>query len=205
MIIHDVCKWHSISLENILQDVNWCKHIFNSNPAGRHKIWSAINQKTHQCQWHFPGIPVPWLSLHLPHIIRCGKVWSVGQRLPLYRSVAACTAGHCWWFRDFQTQRIQRSTCFNLALGILGLNPPLEIYWTRNNLASSTSVGAFLQVAGTCSVQIWRSKTQHTGVSINGGTSKSSIFMAFSIINHPFWGTTIYRNPHISIASGWPC
>ena len=32
-------------------------------------------------------------------------------------------------------------------------------------------------------------------VSINGGTSKSSTLIGFSLINHPFWGTPIYGNP----------
>ena len=31
-----------------------------------------------------------------------------------------------------------------------------------------------------------------------GGTPKSSIFMGFSLINHPFSGTLIYGNPHLS-------
>ena len=35
------------------------------------------------------------------------------------------------------------------------------------------------------------------GVSLNSGTPKSSILIGFSIINHPFWGTTILGNPHI--------
>ena len=30
----------------------------------------------------------------------------------------------------------------------------------------------------------------------NGGTPKSSILIGFSIINHPFWGTTIFGNIH---------
>jgi len=34
------------------------------------------------------------------------------------------------------------------------------------------------------------------GVSLNGGTPKSSILIWFSIINHPFWGTPIFRNTH---------
>ena len=37
----------------------------------------------------------------------------------------------------------------------------------------------------------------HMGVSENRGTPKSSIFIGFSIINHPFWGTTIFGNTHI--------
>ena len=41
----------------------------------------------------------------------------------------------------------------------------------------------------------------HMGVSENSGTPKSSIFIGFSIINHPFWGTPIFGNPHIA-ASG---
>ena len=36
------------------------------------------------------------------------------------------------------------------------------------------------------------------GVSKNRGTPKSSILIGFSIINHPFWGTTIFGNTHIS-------
>ena len=35
------------------------------------------------------------------------------------------------------------------------------------------------------------------GVSKNSCTPKSSILIRFSIINHPFWGTTILGNPHI--------
>ena len=33
-------------------------------------------------------------------------------------------------------------------------------------------------------------------VSENNGTPKSSILIGISIINHPFWGTTILGNPH---------
>ena len=34
-------------------------------------------------------------------------------------------------------------------------------------------------------------------VSENSGTPKSSILIGFSIVNHPFWGTTIYGNTHM--------
>ena len=37
------------------------------------------------------------------------------------------------------------------------------------------------------------------GVSINGGTSKSSILVGFSLKNHRFWGTPISGNPHMGI------
>ncbi len=36
----------------------------------------------------------------------------------------------------------------------------------------------------------------HKGVSKNRGIPKSSILIGFSIINHPFWGTTILGNTH---------
>ena len=36
-------------------------------------------------------------------------------------------------------------------------------------------------------------------VSQNSGTPKSSILIGFSIINHPFWGTTIFGNTHIAL------
>ena len=35
------------------------------------------------------------------------------------------------------------------------------------------------------------------GVSENSGTPKSSILIGFSIINHPFWGTTIFGKHHM--------
>ncbi len=41
------------------------------------------------------------------------------------------------------------------------------------------------------------SRYSDMGVSKNGGTPKSSILIGFSIINHPFWGTTIFGNTHI--------
>ena len=37
----------------------------------------------------------------------------------------------------------------------------------------------------------------HMGVSINGGTPKSSILVGFPLMNHPFWDTPIYGNPHM--------
>ena len=41
-------------------------------------------------------------------------------------------------------------------------------------------------------------QVNHLGVSLNGGTPKSSILIGISIINHPFWGTTILiGNTHL--------
>ena len=37
----------------------------------------------------------------------------------------------------------------------------------------------------------------HMGVSKNRGTPKSSIIIGFSILNHPFWGTTIFGNTQL--------
>ena len=39
------------------------------------------------------------------------------------------------------------------------------------------------------------------GVSRNVGTPKSSILIGVSIINHPFWGTTIFGNTQV--LGGW--
>ena len=43
---------------------------------------------------------------------------------------------------------------------------------------------------------LYRRRT-HMGVSENSGTPKSSISIGFSLINHPFWGTTIFGNIHM--------
>ena len=42
------------------------------------------------------------------------------------------------------------------------------------------------------------------GVSKNRGTSKSSISIGFSIINHPFWGTPIFGNTHVNHIKSLP-
>ena len=47
---------------------------------------------------------------------------------------------------------------------------------------------------GTCGIS---KQLQYLGVSENSGTSKSSILIGFSIINHPFWGTPIFGNTHV--------
>ena len=40
---------------------------------------------------------------------------------------------------------------------------------------------------------------RYMSVSENGGTPKSSILIGFSIINHPFWGTSIFGNTHMNL------
>ena len=42
------------------------------------------------------------------------------------------------------------------------------------------------------------------GVSKNSGTPKSSILIGFPIIDHPFWGTPIFGNIHITPISFGP-
>ena len=39
----------------------------------------------------------------------------------------------------------------------------------------------------------------YMGVSKNNGTPKSSILIGISIVNHPFWGTTIFGNIHMDL------
>ena len=46
-------------------------------------------------------------------------------------------------------------------------------------------------------VKSLKTSSNHMGVSVNGGTPKSSIFIGFSIMNHPFWGAPIFGNIHI--------
>ena len=47
-------------------------------------------------------------------------------------------------------------------------------------------------------------KGNYLGVSVNGGTPRSSILIGFSIRNHPFWGTTIFGNTHFIIFHAIP-
>ena len=38
------------------------------------------------------------------------------------------------------------------------------------------------------------------GVSENSDTPKSSILIGFSIINHPFWGTSVFGNTQMVVS-----
>ena len=53
-------------------------------------------------------------------------------------------------------------------------------------------------------VQVYPTKAvslhSYLDVSENSGIPKSSILIGFSIINHPFWGTSIFGNPLIAIS-----
>jgi len=40
---------------------------------------------------------------------------------------------------------------------------------------------------------------QDLDVSEKSGTPKSSILIGFSIVNHPFWGTSIFGNTHLEM------
>ena len=71
---------------------------------------------------------------------------------------------------------------------------------------------SWLNVYGTYSIMMyWMTifggnsyKTiRNMDVSENNGTPKSSILIGISIINHPFWGTPIFENTHISWEKVW--
>ena len=49
-----------------------------------------------------------------------------------------------------------------------------------------------------CIKEISNGRT-HVSVSKNrGGPPKSSILIGFTLVNYPFWGTTIFGNTHVS-------
>ena len=66
----------------------------------------------------------------------------------------------------------------NLKLGGVGPKKPWENYLLKGQ---SWTLALYVDV----------------DVSENSGTPKSSILIRFSIINHPFWGTPIFRNTHV--------
>ena len=79
--------------------------------------------------------------------------------------------------------------------------------WGKGRCASSVSPWqnrrkAWLQdeINGTRRKEwiIFVGKLLSMDVSENSGTPKSSILKGFSIIKHPFWGITIFGNPHIT-------
>ena len=70
--------------------------------------------------------------------------------------------------------------------------------------AATSSISLRLTCVPTWVVSFSRDLLEDThvcdmGVSENSGTPKSSIWIGFSIINHPFWGTPIFGNTHIGL------
>ena len=63
-------------------------------------------------------------------------------------------------------------------------------WWLIPQSHGSVSVGKKPRMSG-------NRNAVYMGVSLNGGTPKSSILIRFSVMNHPFWGTTIFGNTHI--------
>ena len=82
---------------------------------------------------------------------------------------------------------------------ILGLHLGLVKKVRRFSVFSWREIGRMetpkAQRMHVCSIYIY----MYMDVSENSGTPKSSIFIGFSIINHPFWGTPIFGNTHMYI------
>ena len=53
-------------------------------------------------------------------------------------------------------------------------------------------------ISPTVNTRVFQTMQAYMDVSENRGTPKSSILIGFSIINHPFLGTPIFGNPHMT-------
>ena len=69
-----------------------------------------------------------------------------------------------------------------------------EDWWIASTLSRELRKG---QGKSTCRLVVLMNNI-YMGVSKNNGTPKSSILIGFSIINHPFWGTPIFGNTHMT-------
>ena len=80
-----------------------------------------------------------------------------------------------------------------LPIGLLFKTP------SASNFPVITLIGRWLNriSAGQFHSSLGKKHQQNMGISINGGTPKSSIFISLSLVNHPLWGTPIYAKfPH---------
>ena len=111
--------------------------------------------------------------------------------------------------QNFLPKRSHNQKCFLLKTWPNQTSSPLRVPWRwvklegpnqrhpsclpRPSCPGPGGLGKLL--GGSC--HTLRSK-KIMGVSLNGGTPKSSILTGFSIINHPFWGTPIFENTHMA-------
>ena len=78
--------------------------------------------------------------------------------------------------------------------------------WPPQQLGRNAGANGCTSVGSTSMTQATHEKYMTYGCFQNRDTPKSSIYLGFSIINHPFWGTTIFGNTHIiiiHISIGW--
>ena len=105
---------------------------------------------------------------------------------------------HPWWCRILLPQQYSRLRLMESSVGAVSR-------WRRWNVTSKT-----LRMSKAAR-RSWRCQRKgekyqpwmNVGVSKNNGTTKSSILIGFSIINHPFWGTTIFGNTHVKRTVCW--
>ena len=90
-------------------------------------------------------------------------------------------------FPDYQVLGANAASALRVTIFPENRNMPIVNSVTR--LFGSTLFG----------MEAWINGEMHMDVSENSGTPKSSILIGFSIINHPFWGTPIFGNTHISV------
>ena len=98
-------------------------------------------------------------------------------------------------------RKISSNIMFNNAKHTLGIQSRFWEWWWNLN----TMLRRWLDTL----IIIWEYDDRclgiytyhHMDVSKNTGTPKSSILIRFSIINHPFWGTSIFGNIHIYLPS----
>ena len=85
-----------------------------------------------------------------------------------------------WWPWSFQMSQIWKKSCFHHHSHQPWVPSRKNDHWERK-LIFPTALG-------------W-----DMDVSENSGTPKSSILIGFSIINHPFWDTSIFGNTHMLV------
>ena len=70
-----------------------------------------------------------------------------------------------------------------------------------------TAVGGNGEISWVANKKAYPKSNKEIDISENRGTSKSSILIRFSIINHPFWGTPIFGNTQMvtwrKLIVGW--
>ena len=115
----------------------------------------------------------PWFSCRFP------QLWS-GRLRSFHRLPGSVFP--TWSFAEV-VQNLTESASSYVVRG-LGLRQGLDV----------------AEVSNLCCLVVWNIfHFFHMGVSINGVTPESSILVGFSLINHPFGGTTIYGNPQMGI------
>ena len=175
----------------------------NSHPAG----CRGINRKPSTADWTLGFFLVhmfsKYRSIHnwyppLTSGIFGMKGWRLKRSTWLYQKLTRLHKPELWFGVFFSEKAIKNRLIFLHAQVMNQFEEVMAVIFMSRGWCNDTVSWIHKKCAT-------NTRTFIKGFSENRGTPKSSIFIGFSIRNHPFWGIPIFGNTHMHGMLCYPC